>query len=245
MDDDFVESLLFEVKQEIVENFFAERLRLEELKALCQERVAEQRRRVLALGRSRGRLSRLLLDDEHRRRFCSLLGIDPGSFAPSGVPEGGRVLEGTPHGLTLAGRYGALLALAYEDLAAKAEACVEGQAELEAALRAYNEDVEQYARNFDVMTIVAVLNRMSPEEIERRHWLGENYRPEETASLADALTIRPLALPADLQAVSMALPHLRQVRPHLKALARDLCHHRTEEVRAQLARYLLPKRAGA
>ncbi len=240
MGEDFVDGLLFEIKQEIIDNFFGERRRLEEERAACQELVEEQRARVRGLKRSQARLRRLLLDERALQGFCTLAGSEPAAFPPANVPKGKPQLAHRPRGLTLASRYSDLLSRAYEDLAERAEACAEGQAELEAALRLYREDVEHYQRNYDVLSIVAVLNRMAPEEVERRHWLGENFRPEETASLAESLSIRPMALPEELRGVSLALPRLRETRSWLKDLARDLCRRKPEEVRQQLARYLLP-----
>jgi hypothetical protein len=242
VDDGFVDSLLFEIKQEIIENFFAERLRLQELRSVCQELAAEQRKRLRALRRSQARLRRLLLDEDGLHRFCALSGAEPEAFPPrTPPPEGPAILECDPRGLRLAARYDKLLRRAYEDLVAKAEVFAEGQAELEAATRAYNQDVEHYQCNYDVLTIVAVLNRMSPEEIERRHWLGENFRPEETASLADALTIRHLAVPEDLRQAAVALPDLSEMHSGLRDLAKNLCRRKPEEARTQLARYLLSK----
>jgi len=237
VDDDYVNSLLFEIKQEIIDNFFAERRRLEEERAVCDEIAAEQRLRLRGLTAAKARLKALLLDEVGLQRFCTLTGAGHDFFPPEAPAPPIDAAPLRPRGLTMASRYGAALAQAYEDVARRAEEYVEGQADLNASLGVYNEDAEAYRRNYDVMTIVAVLNRMAPEEMERRHWLGENFRPEETASLADSLTVRQMRMPADLAAAA-ALPALKETRARLREVARELCRRRPEEARAMLERCL-------
>jgi hypothetical protein len=241
VNEDFVDSLLFEIKQEIIDNFFAERRLLEEERADCGELLAEQAKRLKKLARSQARLRRLLLDDAGLAGFCALSGLPAGCFPPrTPAPRGPRVLECRPRGLTLASRYGALLVAAYDDYARLSQDFAAGQAELEASVLAYNEEVERYRRNYDILTIVAVLNRMAPEEIERRHWLGGNYTPEETASLADTLSIRPLAVPGEFQKALVSPPDPKQMRSQLRGLAKNLCRRKPEEAKAELARFLGP-----
>jgi hypothetical protein len=239
VNDEFITGLMYEIKQEIIDNFFSERRRLDEERAIFGEMVAEQRPRLRALARAQTRLKRLLLDEAGLQGFCALSGA-PAEFLTQAPREQPRAREFRARGLTFASRYGALLGQAYDLVASRAEECAERQADIEAALAVYNEDAEHYRRNFDVLSIVAVLNRMAPDELDRRHWLGENFRPEETASLADSLNAPPLAMPKDLQRVSVALPELKAMRSRLKGLARELCRRKPEEARAELARCLQP-----
>lgn len=239
MNEDFVDSLLHEIKQEIIDNFFAERRLLEEEREACGELMKEQAKRLKRLRRSQARLARLLLDEAGLASFCALAGQEAGEFPPRSLSPGEHCLfKCRPRGLTLGSRYGALLVAAYEEFARQARELARGQEELEASVRAYNEDVDHYRRNFDVMTIVEVLGRMDPEEIERRHWLGENFSAEEKAGLADTLTIRHLAVPEELRGAVRALPEPRQLRSGLRRLAKELCRRRPEEAKAELARFL-------
>ncbi|MFH0809418.1 MAG: hypothetical protein V2A77_02945 [Pseudomonadota bacterium] len=237
--DEFVESLLFEIKQEIIDNFFSERRRLADEKVYCLELIDNQKKLLQALRHSQGRLRRLLLDDEGLRAFCAFCGAEADSFPPPAAPPTIPPLDCRLRGFTLASRYGSLLVRAYEDMLQQAETCTKGRDRVKAALEAHNQDVEHYRRNYDILTIVAVLNRMSPEEVERRYWLGENFTPTEIGSLAERLNIKPLLLPVELQISRLAPPDIGLARSELRALAKTLCRRQPNEARVQLARYMM------
>ncbi|GLI35355.1 hypothetical protein [Desulforhabdus amnigena] len=195
MDNDLITGLTRQVKDEVVENYLTERrivgLQIEEI----EQMAGEMRLRAERAGRRLSRLSFLMVHGEMRERLSRMLRIQENSFWSECMKrefsKGVRFIR--VKALTDKGKFKKLVQESYCRLYRRMEKYRAAYEELVAECEAVNINIRAFQKNFDVLTLLAFLRSLDTQELERKHFLGENFTPEELGSLDQKLYIKPIA----------------------------------------------------
>jgi hypothetical protein len=82
-----------------------------------------------------------------------------------------------------------------------------------------NRNLKDFETNHDLLTIMAYLKNMDIEAVEKKHYLGDNFSPDEIGSLDMRLRFKPARIERFDLLPPVALPQLRTVEKPLAALA--------------------------
>ena len=220
MDEDLISSLTCQIREDIIQNYLTERrlirLQIEEITKQAEETGTRARR----TGRRLNRLVHLMIHPEMVKKLHTLLSVPQPSFwhdcSRDSFARGVRFIR--VRALTDRGRFRKLVSEAYHRLFRRMERYREAYAELSGQCRAVNLNIKHFQQNFDVLGMLSFLRGLDTGALERKHFLGENFTPEELASVDQTLYIRainfedlqvpaPLPLPSP-EAVDFAMAEL-------------------------------------
>jgi hypothetical protein len=205
MEDDLISCLTRQVKEEVIENYLTERrivdLQMEEI----HERAQKLHDRAEETGRRLNRLSYLVISPEMRERLISLLQIPKSSFWNECMEKKftRKVRFIRVKSLTEKGRFRKLFSESYHRLRDLMESYRCAYEDLRIETRVVNSNISKFQRNFDLLSIISFLKSLDTCTLERKRFLGENFTPEELASVDRKLYLHPIAfesldLPAPL-----------------------------------------------
>ena len=194
MEEDLIASLTRQVKEDVIQNYLTER-RLVELQ---MEDIAEQteslRQRSRKAGRRLNRLALLMVDPELLGRLVTLLQIPQPSYWVTCLDpkysKGIRFIR--VRALTDKSRFRKLLLEAYNRFYQWMEKYRQGYENLAGECAAVNMNVAAFQKNFDLLAILSFLKNLDTATVERKRYLGENFTPEEIASVDQKLYLRPI-----------------------------------------------------
>jgi hypothetical protein len=109
---------------------------------------------------------------------------------------------------------------AYEDLCEECEAV--------------NYNLKKFQDNYDLLTILNFLKDMDVEYLERKHWLGDNFSPEEMASVEASLAFKPVCMERLKVAPPLTLPEPKTISKKLNALANRVYSQCTDRVKTMI-----------
>ena len=200
--DDFIDGLAYQVKEEVIGNYLRERRILDEEIREYRENLGEYRALESELREARDALACLLADRDNFEKFFSLLGYDAPPLDWLGHQDSldwapACPLGLTPRGLTKRGRYLDLVMKTYEifrDKAIQAQESAEELADLSAEV---NNDIDRFHRNFDLLAIIGLLRKMDVETSIKKKFMGENFTAAELGSIEQTMTFPKLNAAAD------------------------------------------------
>ena len=222
MQDDIIASLAQEVKQEVIENYLHERRLVEEqinhAKELAEQTVLLQEK----LYRRFARIYELLSETSFIDQFSHIIGLEAAPFEDRfrkdpQFRKGLRFIK--VWGLTHKARFKKLLVEAYRRLFKWNEAYKEGYGYLEAECRAVNHNLKRFEEGFDLLTILNFLKDMDVDFIEKKHWLSDNFTPQEMASIEQSLAFKPVRMGQFTLMRPPNLPKPNEIQGDLIALA--------------------------
>jgi len=225
MSDDYLASINYQIKEEVINNYLRERMILEEEKKEFSEELSIYKNMAAAAGQMRDHLACLLITPENMNRFFSLIGIDELPIAwisPGGTANQAPTCPAdlTIKGFTDKGRYLDLVLKTFERFKqAVAQGRDQGE-KLEALADEVNDDIKTFQRNHDIMSIVGFLNSLDIELLAKKKFMGGNFSPAEIGSIAVTMDIKPVKIDAAPAASWPELPSMKQV----KRLAGDFIH---------------------
>lgn len=236
MQDDFIAALTQEVKEEVVQNYLYERRLIEEqinyLDELADHTVQLQERLY-------GRFARtydLLCVTESINEFVSLTGLKEAPFkdrmgTESKYKKELRLIK--VHGLTDRSRFKKLLMESYRRLCTWNDKYREDYENLEDECNAVNHNMKKFEKNQDLLTIINFLKSMDVGEIVKKHFMGENFTPEELGAVEKSLHFKPVQIEQFNLIPPPQLPDPDTVQKELGALANAIytkCSDRTKEL---------------
>ncbi|MFH1034855.1 MAG: hypothetical protein V1806_10155 [Pseudomonadota bacterium] len=226
-DEDLIAALNQAVKQEVLENYCRERRVIEEEGNLLFETCCAYQGGLSAWDKGKLLLARALLNPHGVERFFALAGLAP----PQAQHQPADLAFPPPRGWTRCGRFQRLITRLYQELWQERQ---DLEKELQKALalrQEVNQDILEFERNHDFLSLSAYLRDLDPQELQRRKILGVNFSPGETAASAQALSFRPFSverLGLDQPPEQPRPP--QEVLPAAQEFIQDLCRQHPELV---------------
>jgi hypothetical protein len=221
-DDDFISALTQEVKEDVIRNYLYERRLIEEQVNYVNELLEHARLLQERLYQRFARIYDLLREPEFVSQFAALLGLEK-------VPFGDRAAGDTSYrknlrfikvrGITDRVRFKKLLAESYQRLISWNNQYLKAYKALQKECEAVNDNLGKFENNFDLLGIIRFLKEIDVEGIERKHFLGENFTPEEMGSIEKSLSFKSLHMNTFQLLEPLKLPPLKAVEKSLNALA--------------------------
>jgi hypothetical protein len=163
--DKVLDALKVHIKKEIVDNYFADRVYVEEDTELLHQEIQDHARGMASLGRGFMALYQALGSPNACGRMMELLEIDPWPFYPEygnlSDREQQDLLKGARrHGLTAYRRFRNLIFDLYERLQQESVTLKESYAKIQTHLKLLNEDINKFNLSYDFGLIAAQMEAL-------------------------------------------------------------------------------------
>jgi hypothetical protein len=222
MQDDFASLLTQEVKEEVIENYlYARRLVQEQIDYVNE--LAEQAAQLQEkLYRRFARMYDLLSRSEFVNQFVRLVQIKRAPFMDRfgkdpNYRKGLRLIK--IRGLTNRARFKRLLLASYHRLFTWNEQYKEAYENLQEESKATDQNLKKFEKNHDLLAILSFLKDMDIDGLEKKHFLGDNFTPEELASVEKSLRFKPIRMEQLKLIFPPGLPKPRAIQRQLADLA--------------------------
>ena len=222
MQDDIIGALTQEVKEEVVENYLYERRLIEEQIKHVHELAEQTAQLEQKCFRCLSGICRSLIKPEFIEEFTKALGLKgkPHWERPdSDSSEYVDLKSAKVRGLTQRARYKRLLLGAYRGFYTSTSQYKEAYEDLQEACKAVNHNLKKFESDYDLLTLLRFLKDMDFEFVEKKHWLSDNFTPEEMASIESTLSFKPLRMERFKLNPPPILPKPNTIQRELNALA--------------------------
>lgn len=234
MQDDIIGALTQEIKEEVIERYLYDRRLIEEQIKYVDE-LAEQVKQL-----EEGCFSRFvsicdsLVEPEFVAEFIQALGLKKPPFREwhnQHPTDSGRQCRVKVRGLTRRSRFKKLLSKLYRGLYESNNQYSEAYEDLQEECKAVNYNLNKFENNYDLLTILNFLKDMDVKSIERKRWLGDNFSPDEMASVEASLSFKPIRMERFNLEPPPILPEPKTIQKQLNALADAVYGHCGDAVR--------------
>jgi hypothetical protein len=171
------------------------------------------------------RMYNLLPKPEFINEFVFLLGLKEAPFNDriADEPEYRKdVLFIKVRGLTDRSKFKKLLLEAYRRLCNWNNKYLEAYRNLLEECKAVNHNLKKFEDNYDLLSILNFLKGMDLEEITKKHFMGDNFAPEEMASIEKTLRFKPVSIKEFNLIPPLYLPELTDVQKQIASLANSV-----------------------
>jgi len=222
MNDDFFSALTQEVREEVIENYVHERRLLEEQIHYVKELAGLAKTAWDSLLKRFARMCDLLVEPNFIDGFRDLTGLEAPAFDKIETGQPGyrkevRLIK--VRALTNRGKFKKLLNESYRRLFVWNEKYREAYQELQEECKAVGYNVKKFEDNHDLLTIIRFLKDMDTEVIKRKHFLGDNFTPEEMGSVETNLRFKPVRMENFGLIRPLKLPTPKAIQDQLNDLA--------------------------
>ncbi len=222
MQDDIVSALTQEVKEEVIENYLYERRLVEGQIDYVKELAEHAAQLQEKLYKRFARMYDLLHETKFINEFERLLKVEGAPFIDrfAKAPEyrkGVRFIK--VRGLSDRGRFRRLLLESYRRLFIWNDQYKEAYEDLAQECKAVSDNLKKFENDYDLLTILNFLRDMDVEGIQRKHFLGDNFTPEEIGSIETSLRFKPIRMEQFKLIPSPSLAKLNAIQKQLNALA--------------------------
>jgi hypothetical protein len=224
MDEDLIAGLTHEVKAEVIENYLTERRILEIQIESLREQAKSVQEHAQESGLRLTRLGYLMIHPDMLERLKTLLGNPTHTFwihhLEKSFARGVRFIRVRAFRDKV--KFKKLVLEAYHRLHDWMGKYLKAYQELETECQAVNHNIASFHKNFDLLGMLSFLRGLDTSAVERKHFMGENFTPEEMASVDQKLYIPPidfkkLEIPAPL-----ILPKEEDIEEKLGQLAGEI-----------------------
>lgn len=225
MQDDLISAMTQEVKEEVINNYLYERRLIEQQISYVKEIADHAAQLQEMLFKRFARMYDLLLNPEFINKFMLLLGLKEAPFKDriADQPEYRKdVLFIKVRGLTDRSKFKKLLLEAYRRLCKWNNKYLEAYRNLIEECEAVNHNLKKFEDNHDLLTILNFLKGMNLEEITKKHFMGDNFAPEEIASIEKTLRFKRVGIKQFNLIPPPSLPELADVRNQIASLANSV-----------------------
>lgn len=197
MQDDIISALTHEVKEEVIHNYLYKRRLINEQIKYVNELAEIAAQLEEKLYRRFARVYGLLVLPEFINIFVSLTGMQETPFETRfqndpHFRKGLRLIK--VYSLTLRAKSRKLLIESYCRLYTWSEKYKADYENLAHELQAANYNLKKFEKDHDLLIMLSFLRDMNVEELEKKHFLGENFTPEEMASIETSLRLKPVRM---------------------------------------------------
>ena len=222
MQDDIIAALTQEVKEEVIENYVYERRLIDEQMNHVNELAEHTIELEGRLYRRFARIYEYLSEPKFISLFAPSIGMKEVLFESRFRKDpyfrkGLRFIR--VRGLTNRARFKKLLYESYRRLFAWNKAYREAYENLQDETKAVNQNLKKFEGKFDLLTILSFLKDMDVEFVQKQHFLGDNFTPEEMAAVEATLHLRPIRMEQFKLVPPPDLPHPHHVERQLSYLA--------------------------
>ena len=222
--DKVLDALKVHIKKEIVDNFFAERVYLEEDTELLRQEVQDYVRGMAGLGQRFMALYQALGAKDACGRMMEVLEFEAWPFYPEYVKLSPReqqdLLKDTRrHGLTAYRRFLNLIFDLYEPLQQESVALKESYAKIQTHLKLLNEDINKFNLSYDFGLIAA---QMEALDGGREESMSGGLLAPEREELSTRMRFKRQKLTDEQLPPAPVLPPLAQIKGKLTALLERL-----------------------
>jgi hypothetical protein len=222
MQDDIIGALTQEIKEEVIERYLYDRRLIEEQIKYVDE-LAEQVTKLKEGCASRFvSIYQLLVREEFITNLAQALGLRDVPFKEHydrGPNDSGRQCWVKVRGFTPRAKFKKLLSELYRQLYESNNKYAEAYEDLQEECTAVNYNLKKFQNNYDLLTILNFLKDMDVEFVERKRWLGDNFSPEEMASIEANLSFKPIRMEQFKLDPPPILPEPKTISKQLNALA--------------------------
>ena len=225
MPDDLISAMTQEVKEEVIRNYLYERRLIEQQISYVEEIADHAAQLQEMLFKRFARMYNLLPKPEFINEFVFLLGLKEAPFKDriADEPEYRKdVLFIKVRGLTNRSKFKKLLLEAYRRLCNWNNKYFEAYRNLIEECEAVNHNLKKFEDNHDLLTIMNFLKGMDFEEITKKHFMGDNFAPEEIASIEKTMRFKPVSIKQFNLLPPQSLPEPADVRNQIAALANSV-----------------------
>jgi hypothetical protein len=236
MQDDLISAMTHEVKEEVINNYLYERRLIEEQITYVKELADHAAQLQEMLFKRFARMYNLLPKPEFINEFVFLLGLKEAPFKDriADDPEYRKDVRFIKvHGLTDRSKFKKLFLESYKRLCTWNNKYLETYRNLIDECKAVNHNLKKFEDNHDLLTILNFLKGMDLEEITKKHFMGDNFAPEEIASIEKTLRFKPVSIKQFNLIPPPCLPELTDVQNQIKSLANsvyDRCSNKMKTI---------------
>ncbi|MFV9645332.1 MAG: hypothetical protein ACNYWU_05865 [Desulfobacterales bacterium] len=228
MQDDFISALTQEVKEEVIQNYLYERRLIEEQIHYADELAEHVAQLQEMLSGRFARMYDLLFETGFINEFVNILGLKEPPFndrigKDSKCRKDVRFIK--VHGLTNRARFRKLVLEAYRRLVTWNDKYKDAYENLTEECKAVNTNLTKFEKNHDLLTIISFLKSMDSAEIVKKHFMGENFTPEELGAVEKSLHFKPVQIEQFNLIQPLQLPDPDTIRKELGALANSIYDH--------------------
>ncbi|HUV49605.1 MAG TPA: hypothetical protein VMW78_01085 [Anaerolineae bacterium] len=197
MHDDFISALTREVKEEVIQNYLYERRLIEEQIHYAEELAQHAAQLQEMLFCRFARMYDLLFETGFINEFVNILGLKEPPFNDR-IGKNSKCRKDLRsikvHGLTDKARFRKLALEAYQRLVTWNNKYTEAHENLEEECKAVNTNLAKFEKNHDLLTIINFLRSMDVGNIVKKHFMGENFTPEELGAVEKSLYFKPVRI---------------------------------------------------
>jgi hypothetical protein len=235
MEDDIISALTHEVKEDVIERYLFERRLMEEQITYVKELADLALLLQDQLYRRFARIYELLVEPRFAEDFARLLKLkEPPFFSRFGKDPGFRkglqLIKAA--GLTQRGRYKRLIVESYRRLLSWNKQYSDAYDNLREECGAVNHNLKKFERNHDLLTIINFLKDMDVETLQRKHFLGDNFTPEEMATVENTLRFKPVRVDQYNLIPPPVLPAPEKIKDQLGTLTNRAYDASRQEMKA-------------
>jgi hypothetical protein len=234
MTDDFISAMTQEVKEEVINNYLYERRLIEEQSNYIKELAEHTAQLQEMLFRRFARMYDLLLKPEFINEFVFLLGLKE-------VPFKDRIADEPEYrkdvrlikvrSLTDRSKFKKLLIESYRRLDKWNNQYLEAYRNLLEECKAVNYNLKKFEDNHDLLTILNFLKNMDIEAIAKKHFMGDNFAPEEIASIEKTLRFKAVSIEQFNLMPPQDLPELADIKARIASLANSVYDRCSEKMK--------------
>jgi hypothetical protein len=222
--DKVLDALKVHIKKEIVDNFFAERVYLEEDGELLRQEVQDYGRGMASLGRRFMALYHALGSKEACARMMEVLKLEPWPFYPEYGNLSGReqldLLNDTRRrGFTAYRRFRNLIFDLYERLQSESVKLQESCAKVQTHLKLLNEDINKFNLSYDFGLIAA---QMEALDGGREESMSGGMLAPEREELSTRMRFKRQKLTDEELPPAPALPPLAEIQRKLDGMIESI-----------------------
>jgi hypothetical protein len=222
--DKVLDALKVHIKKEIVDNYFADRVYLEEDTAVLGQEVQDYAQAMASLGRRFMALYHALGSKEACARMMEILKLDPWPFYPeygslSGREQPALLSDIRRRGFTAYRRYHNLIFDLYERLQQESVALREAYAKVQAHLKLLNEDINKFNLSYDFGLIAA---QMEALDGGREESMSGGLLAPEREELSTRMRFKRQKLADEQLPPAPVLPPLAEIQRKLDSLIESI-----------------------
>ena len=225
MPDDLISAMTQEVKEEVISNYLYERRLIEEQIGYVKELAGHAAQLQKMFYKRFARMYNLLSKPEFINEFVFLLGLKEVPFKDqiADDPEYRKDLRFIKvRGLTDRSKFKKLLLESYRRLCNWNNQYAEAYRNLLKECEAVNHNLKKFEDKHDILTILNFLKNMDIEEIVKKHFMGDNFAPEEIASIEKTLRFKPVKVEQFNLIPPPGLPELTAIKDQMTSLANSI-----------------------
>jgi hypothetical protein len=218
--DKVLDALKVHIKKEIVDNFFADRVYVEEDTEILHQEVQDYAKGMAGLGRRFMALYHALGSKEACSLMMEVLAIKDWPFYPEycNLPaqdQQGLLKDARRHGLTAYRRFRNLIFDLYEGVQQESAALRESYDKIQTHLRLLNEDIDKFNLSYDFGLIAAQMEAMDGG---REESMSGSLLAPEREELSTRMRFKRQKLTEEQLPPVPVLPPLAQIKGQLAAL---------------------------